>query len=171
MVMESLGLKKYSVLGWSDGGNTSCILSAMYPESVDKMVIWGSNPTVTKEEMDVYNSLRDTTTWNPKMREPLVEMYGEAYFQMQWEAWVDAYQRFYNATVDGDIYQRELEKILCPTLIIHGEQDKLVPVVHPQRLHEGIHNSQVEYWRDAGHSLHLKYADKFNQRVRDFLLD
>ena len=42
-LMQALSFKKFSVLGWSDGGVSAIILAALFPESVQKLVIWGSN--------------------------------------------------------------------------------------------------------------------------------
>lgn len=54
---KELGFNKFSLLGWSDGGNSSMILSARYPDSVDKLVVWGSNAYIIKEEIDSYESI------------------------------------------------------------------------------------------------------------------
>lgn len=55
-LMQSLGLNKYSVLGWSDGGITGLIMAAKNPNSIDKLVIWGSNSYILPEEKDIYES-------------------------------------------------------------------------------------------------------------------
>ena len=47
-LMQVLSFKKFSVLGWYNGGVSATILAALYPESVQKLVIWGSNAYVTK---------------------------------------------------------------------------------------------------------------------------
>lgn len=51
---QTLGHEKYGVLGWSDGGITGIILAAQYPDSVDKLVVWGANAYVTKQDIDIY---------------------------------------------------------------------------------------------------------------------
>ena len=45
--MKALSFKKFSVLGWSDGGVSATILAALYPDSVQKLVIWDSNAYVS----------------------------------------------------------------------------------------------------------------------------
>lgn len=67
----SLGHTKYSLLGWSDGGITAMILAAKHPECIDRMVVWGANATVTAEDIELYEKIRDTSKWSLKMREPL----------------------------------------------------------------------------------------------------
>ena len=62
---------KYSLLGWSDGGITALILANNNPDCVHRMVVWGSNSFVTKEDMEMIEVSRDVSKWNPKMRDPL----------------------------------------------------------------------------------------------------
>ena len=71
---KSLGHSKYSLLGWSDGGITAMILAAAHPQCVHRMVVWGANATVTAEDVKLYEAIRDTSKWSPKMREPLEGM-------------------------------------------------------------------------------------------------
>ena len=65
------GYSRYSLLGWSDGGITALILANNNPELVDRMVVWGSNSYVTKEDMAMIEVSRDISKWNPRMRDPL----------------------------------------------------------------------------------------------------
>lgn len=85
--------------------------------------------------------IRDIEKWSAKMRAPLEATYGLDYFRKTWESWTDAYCRFYHET-DGDICKNDLANIVCPTLIIHGLKDPLVPIEHPYYLHENIKDSE-----------------------------
>ena len=69
--LKSTGHSKYSLLGWSDGGITAMILAAAHPQCVHRMVVWGANATVTADDIKLYEAIRDTSKWSPKMREPL----------------------------------------------------------------------------------------------------
>lgn len=55
--MKTLGYNKFSLVGWSDGGITSLILAAEYPENVEKMVITGANAYIAPEEIQIYESM------------------------------------------------------------------------------------------------------------------
>lgn len=35
-----------------------------------------------------------------------------------------------------------LPSVCCPTLIVHGELDPMVPIIHPQYLHQHIQGSR-----------------------------
>lgn len=55
-LMKTIGYDAFSILGWSDGGITGMILAANYPHAVEKLVIWGANAYITKEETVIYES-------------------------------------------------------------------------------------------------------------------
>jgi valacyclovir hydrolase len=46
-------------------------LAGKYPSVLDRLVVWGCNASVTKEDIDLYELIRDISKWNPKMRQPL----------------------------------------------------------------------------------------------------
>ncbi|NXR13848.1 BPHL hydrolase, partial [Semnornis frantzii] len=58
-LMQALKFKKFSLLGWSDGGITALIAAARYPALIHKLVIWGANASVTQEDVRIYNSMYD----------------------------------------------------------------------------------------------------------------
>ena len=41
VLMDALGIQKFSVLGWSDGGITGLILASLFPDAVKCLVVWG----------------------------------------------------------------------------------------------------------------------------------
>lgn len=55
--LQKIGLNEFSLLGWSDGGISSLILAAKYPNNVKKLVIWGASAYVTPEEIQIYESI------------------------------------------------------------------------------------------------------------------
>ncbi len=63
-----------------------------------------------------------------------------------------------------------LNGIDCPTLIIHGADDQLVPVQEAEEMHSAIPHSQLKILPDAGHLVNLEQPGLFNQAVREFLL-
>ncbi|KAF3835519.1 hypothetical protein F7725_028077 [Dissostichus mawsoni] len=76
-----------------------------------------------------------------------------------------------DASLFRSICMELLPLISCPTLIIHGEKDPMVPNFHPQYLLKHIKGSQLHLMPEGKHNLHLRYADEFNKLVEDFLED
>ncbi|XP_034256082.1 valacyclovir hydrolase [Thrips palmi] len=169
-LMKALKLPKFSMLGWSDGGITAMILAAKNPLNVHKCVVWGANAYVLKEELEIYKKIRDISTWSEKMRAPLIELYGEEYFRTTWEKWVDAFIHIYEVN-DGDICKKEVKLIQCPLFVIHGDKDPLVSNEHPKHILDAVPHSRVFHFVDGKHNVHLRYAEKFNELVSEFLLE
>lgn len=55
--IKALKFKKFSLLGWSDGGITALIAAAKYPNLIHKLVVWGANASVTQEDVRIYNGM------------------------------------------------------------------------------------------------------------------
>ncbi|XP_019377565.1 PREDICTED: valacyclovir hydrolase isoform X2 [Gavialis gangeticus] len=168
-LMQALTFKKFSMLGWSDGGITALIAAAKYPSLIHKLVVWGANSSVTKEDIKLYNAIRDVSKWSEKVRKPMEEMYGHEYFARTCEAWVDGISQF--AEKSGNICEHLLPYIVCPTLIIHGGKDPLVPQFHPEYLHKNIQGARLLVIPEGKHNLHLRFAEEFNTEVEKFLAE
>ncbi len=56
-----------------------------------------------------------------------------------------------------------------PTLIIWGEQDRIIPVAHAYQAHEAIPNSRLEIIPGAGHFPHVEEPVRFTDILREFL--
>ncbi|XP_062986383.1 valacyclovir hydrolase [Elgaria multicarinata webbii] len=168
-LMQALKFKKFSLLGWSDGGTTALIAAAKYPNLIHKMVVWGANANITEEDVKCFNAIRDVSKWSERARKPMEEMYGHVYFSKICAAWVDGISQFLYE-LDGSICQSLLPLIKCPTLIIHGEKDPLVPRFHPENLHKRIVGSQLYFMPEGKHNLHLRFTEEFNGVVEKFLL-
>ncbi|XP_077123759.1 serine hydrolase BPHL [Ranitomeya variabilis] len=167
-LMQALNFKKFSLLGWSAGGVTALIAAGSYPSLINKLVIWGAPSYVTEEDVALYNAVKDVRTWSLEMRKPMEDIYGMEYFANTFSAVIEAMNQF-NSKPDGNICRHLLPLIGCPTLIIHGMKDPLVPKSHPQFQHEHIKNSRLHLMPEGKHNLHLRFSEEFNRLVEDFL--
>ncbi|XP_028619091.1 valacyclovir hydrolase [Grammomys surdaster] len=167
-LMKTLGFKQFSLLGWSDGGITALIIAATFPSYIRKMVVWGANSYVTEEDSRIYEGIRDVSNWGEKTRKPLEALYGYDYFAKTCDKWVDAINQFKHLP-EGNICRHLLPQIQCPTLIVHGEKDPLVPRFHADFLLKHVKGSRLHLMPEGRHSLHLRFADEFNRLVEDFL--
>lgn len=167
-LMSKLGFEKYSVLGWSDGGIAGMILAALAPNAVHKLVIWGSNAFVSKEDEEAIGRLKDLNTWSDRMKIPLEETYGKENLEKLWHGFVDGYCRFARKP-NGDICIGRLKDIKCPTFILHGVKDPMVASCHPGFLNENIKGSELYLFPEGKHNIHMRYNTEFNALVTDFL--
>ena len=76
--MEQLEVEEANLVGWSDGGITGLCLAAneTYNSRIAKLVIWGSNATMSEHDREVYLSMRDVSAWSPRMRASFEAVYG-----------------------------------------------------------------------------------------------
>ncbi|MCA9928230.1 MAG: alpha/beta fold hydrolase [Anaerolineales bacterium] len=62
-----------------------------------------------------------------------------------------------------------LAEIDVPVLIIHGADDRIVPLAEAQAMQKAIKNAKLVVLEDAGHLPNLEQPDAFNDAVIDFL--
>ena len=166
-LMQRLDFKTYSVLGWSDGAIAAMFLAASFPHAMRKLVVWGGNAFVGDDDILLFEQSRDLDKWSPRKRREMEAVYGSELGPL-WSRWIDSMVALLEE--GGNLCQEEVGKIQCPTLILHGDKDPLVPQHHPAYLKENIAHSQFHQFPDGKHGIHLQYAAEFNRIVKDFLL-
>jgi valacyclovir hydrolase len=165
-LMDTIGCGSYAVGGWSDGAIIGLLLTLNRPQNVTKLVIWGGNAHLTAEDIEAYEHTRLLSSWSSRMVQAMKEIYGEQ-LQDLWSAWCDAMQAIYKA--GGDICRQRLGEIHCPTFILHGSKDPLVPNFHADILHSGILGSRLHFFSEGKHNIHQTYAQEFNRLLVEFL--
>ncbi len=61
-----------------------------------------------------------------------------------------------------------ITKITCPTLIVWGKQDAIIPVAHADKFHRDIKNSQVIIYDPCGHIPMIEVPEKLVPDIRKF---
>ena len=167
-LMAALGHERFSIMGWSDGANIAAIMAAAQPQAVAKLVMFGGQSFLTAEEIAAFNALRNIATWSPHIAEGLRAMYGDALDDL-WDRYVDGQEALFQA--GGNLYRERLSRIGCPTFVLHGARDPLVPVFHAEAIHRGIAGSRLHLFPDGKHNIHTRYAGEFNALVHAFLTE
>lgn len=62
-----------------------------------------------------------------------------------------------------------LPRIACPTYVVWGEDDRVIPVRDAKRFGELIPNVRVEVWPDTGHVAMIERPARFNALLEAFL--
>ncbi len=68
-------------------------------------------------------------------------------------------------------YLDRLHEIKAPTLFIHGDRDKLVPIVWAREANRRLAGSQLRVMADCGHWPQRELPDAFHEIITDFLRD
>ena len=95
-LMEAIGCQSYAVGGWSDGAIIAMLLTLQRPQQVSKMVIWGGNAYLAREDIEAYEATRQLSSWSQRMIDAMAAIYGEE-LQDLWSCWCDAMQALYRA--------------------------------------------------------------------------
>ena len=86
-----------------------------------------------------------------------------------WSALVDSSIQVYKN--GGDVCKAELKEIQCPTLILHGDQDALIPLYQPVYLQQNIAGARLHHYPDGKHPIHYSHAEHLNNLEIQFLLE
>jgi valacyclovir hydrolase len=167
-LMSALGHARFSIIGWSDGANIATIMAAQAPERVARLVVFGGQSFLTAEEIAAFNAIRKISAWSPRAAEAMRAVYGEELDEL-WDRYVKGQEALFEA--GGDIYAALLADVKCPTLVLHGALDPLVPGLHPEAIHRGIAGSRLHIFPQGKHNIHVKYADEFNALTLAFLTE
>jgi pimeloyl-ACP methyl ester carboxylesterase len=81
----------------------------------------------------------------------------------------DMYRVQLNAAVKFNTEER-LAAITCPTLIVSGDADVIVPVQNSYNLARQIANAELRLVSGGSHTFFMEQADEFNRVLREWLL-
>jgi proline iminopeptidase len=190
-VIDHLGLAKAHVIGLSMGGIISQILAALHADKVERMVLFmtttgnRSLPLPSGEARKILMG-RDPA---PATREEAIEqMVAKWQFFMTADGGMslDELRDFHGIAIDRGMdregWQRQMAAILetgdlrhhsraitAPTLVVHGRDDKLVPLAAGQDVHACIPGSRLEVIDGMGHDLPPRFMDRLTTLTTEHL--
>ena len=165
-IMSELGFSSFAIAGWSDGANAGVLAALTYPERVERLIIWGGNAYLSSEDMAALEKIRSLSSWSPRALEAMEKAYGDS-FPALWEEYNKTMQAIYRD--GGGLYKSSLKNIRCPTLILHGALDPIVPGFQPLEFERRVPNACLYFFPSGKHNIHLRFAEVFNQVVSRFL--
>lgn len=56
-LMRELGFKKYSIIGWCDGGTAALLMASDFPETVENLIIMGTTAYITPDDAAFLESM------------------------------------------------------------------------------------------------------------------
>ncbi|MDI9472642.1 MAG: alpha/beta hydrolase [Bacillota bacterium] len=179
--MQKLGIEKASVMGMSQGGMIAQHLAVDHAEMIEKLVLAVSAPRANKMiQTNISKWIEFANQGNHKqlMIDVIEKNYSPKYLANYRKLYPvigfigkpSDYRRFLtnaNAILQFDILH-DLKNITCPTLIVGGEEDKVVGIQSSYEMNEQIAGSELYVYPGLGHACFEESKD-FNQRVFDFL--
>ncbi|HKV37571.1 MAG TPA: alpha/beta hydrolase [Blastocatellia bacterium] len=179
-LMDHLGLNSVNIAGVSLGGWIAVELATRYPDRVKKLVIaaaaglWLDDHPMT----DLFALLRYPARLRPVLfhdpksflagliisDNPIEQQMIESYKAMAATAKLAWNPPGHNPKLAG-----RLHRVKSPTLIVWGDDDKLIPAEYAEAYQKGIKDSRVEILKDCGHLLMFECEDAFVKAVSGFL--
>ena len=185
-LLDALGLEKVHLVGNSFGGALAMALAIRAPERVQRLVLMGSVgvPFPITEGLDAvwgyeasFENMRrimDYFAWSRDLvNDELAKLRYEASirpgFQESFSAMFPApRQRWVDAMTSAEADIRALPH---ETLIIHGREDKVIPLSNSLTLADWIPNAQLHVFGHCGHWTQIEHSARFNRLVGDFLAE
>ena len=177
-----------TVLGWSLGGLMVMALAALHPKQVHKLILLASNPCfvstpdrplgMAPDVLDQFGqalmkNYRETVakflaaatlgaTDGPALLRHLLQQMDKAP-RPDTKVLQDGLSILRNTDL-----RTQLKNVSCPTLILLGERDTLVPAAVGDELLEALPNSQLKIISGAGHAPFISHPKQFVRVIRDF---
>lgn len=189
-MLDQEGIESAHVLGLSMGGMIAQELVLGWPERVDALILCCTTcgrrpgkrpgPTIIAK---LVGGITGAGRRGPATAESIADSFGGILFGKN--APRDMKIRFFSRrtghrapTKRGVLSQlwavrsfasfSRLHQVDTPTLVIHGDEDILVPTVNAITLADAIANAELQIL-PGGHVFFYEYQDQFLQRIRDFL--
>ena len=185
-VLDALGIERTDLVGNSFGGALALALAIRHPKRVRRLVlmgsvgvpfaltpgldaVWGYEPSLAtmRALLDIFaHDSRLATDELARLRyeasiRPGFHESFSAMFPAPRQRWVDAMCR-----AEADIRALPHE-----TLVIHGREDRVIPLANSLTLSAWIPNSQLHVFGHCGHWTQIEHAARFNRLVGEFFAE
>lgn len=182
----AVGAPRVHVVAISMGGFVAQELVLRYPERVQSLVLTAtsrggaSHVYPAREVLEILFSREkiEPGALSQKMYTAMTFPGHFERFPQDWErvaeiarykpVRAEAYQRQLQSAIPADTTDR-IEQVRVPTLVVHGEQDPLVPLINGQRLAASIPGAQLVLFESCGHIPPLEQPGRYNEEVLAFL--
>lgn len=182
--MDALGIERAHVIGNSFGGSMALALAIAHPERVNRIVLMGSVgvPFELTEGLDkVWGYTPSFENMQAIMRIFAYDqaLVGDDLVRMRYEASKrsgvqESYasmfpaprQRWVEAMAHSEA---DVRGVRHETLLVHGRDDRVIPLETSLTLNRWIDNSQLHVFGRCGHWTQIEHAAAFSQLVVNFL--
>jgi len=193
-LFDALGVQRAALVGNSMGGFVGAEMSLVAPERVSHLVLvagavlWNerrrSRPLTTLTRITQAYSAVLATQWRraarrPRLRElsfhqvarhprrfPAPLAYEQLVHVGSREGFAAALHALHSYSLRG-----RLPEISCPTLLVWGSDDRLVPSRQGHDLAEAIPDARLVVFEDTGHVPQLERPARFNALLEEFLAE
>ena len=152
--MDEKGIKKATLLGFSDGGNIALTFALKYPERVEKLILNGANlfPSGVKPQYQ----------WPIEIGYRIAKLYSNKSEDAKHHT--ELLSLMVN---EPHIDPSELARLTMPVLVVAGTKD-MIKESHTRLIYSSLSNAQLAIL-EGNHFVANKNPEAFNAMVRAFL--
>lgn len=184
--MDAVGVTRAHLIGNSMGAAVALAAAVTHPERVNKLVlmgpmgvsfpisegldaVWGYTPSVAnmKHLIDIFAYDRKLVTdalaeqrYKASIRPGMQEAFSSM-FPVPRQSGVEALAA----------YEDRLSTVQARTLMFHGREDRVIPLVASQKLLNILPDVQLHVFSRCGHWTMIEHAAAFNRLARDFFTE
>ena len=174
-LLDELSLDKVLLVGHSLGGWMAAELAIFYPERVKKLVLSNAAGIRVKGA-----PIGDLFAMNPQeilmacfddftAAAPLIPAeFNSDYLLSQYRQLTTLASLAWNPHYDPKL-ERRLARITCPTLVLWGQNERLIPVVYADAFHHLIPHSEMVKLEGTGHMPMFEKPTQWSEAVTAFL--
>ena len=177
-VWEHLGVWQSSVLGISMGGAIAQLLALHYPQLVARLILVSSfaevraNSEQEQQWQDVGAATAELQSHvspsfyakNKQLMRIIAQQVADYRKGSRYRGQLQALKSFRST-------KNILPSISCPTLVLHGELDKVVPIEMGEEMAKAIPRAEFIRFAHAGHMLLLEKYSELSAEIVRFLQD
>jgi 3-oxoadipate enol-lactonase len=184
-VLDAAGIENAHVVGLSMGGAISQIIALKHPNRVRSLTLVATacrNHAWREELLQSWATTAETEGMAAVGREAARWMIGPRSFRRVLPAlgWMGPLQLFNPAnafvsqvkailSTDDGALNTELANIVCPTMVVVGNQDVLTPRGDAEEIASLIPTAELVVISGGAHGLHIEHASTFNRILLEFL--
>jgi 3-oxoadipate enol-lactonase len=178
---DEIGIEQAVVMGLSMGGIVSQILANKVPDRVLGLILVATGSSESSLAEAAFTPWGDTEV---SVLQKLQAYFTEGFMQRN-KLLVQAMAKQILQGISGDQFQARADQqrqamqnvdtrpflgnLRCPTLIIHGSDDRIIPFAAGLELQKLIPGAQLKELPDVGHLVLAEYSKNLSQDVLDFM--
>jgi pimeloyl-ACP methyl ester carboxylesterase len=175
-LLDALGLEKIHLVGHSLGGWMAVEIAVWYPERVNKLVLSNAAGIRVKGSPIPHllamhpEELLAACFDNLAAAAPLIPAeVTEEYLLSQYRQRATLAALAWNPDYDPKL-ERRLTNLQCPTLLVWGENDRLIAPVYGETYHKLIPHAQLITLSDTGHMPMFEKQEEWSAAISEFLV-